>query len=243
MYTKHLRQHVKGLLFCHYRLITVLNCAHRWYDYHVLNAQFPFMVFVCFGNWIISRWLQSYLHLSWAYISLLLSDRWSQNQRFWQRARLWPAGTGSTRADHYSTTNHERTHYEALKKENPQLKSEVARLRQEIRDKDGTITSLQKSLADALKQGRGHEFLSDKFLKVSNDHTSLCIYSKRNEFCSATRKEYETLDQGKLYIRMHRPLQCSINMLSWAAVQTSRLKDDDFRTYWGWLLFNKRCFI
>jgi hypothetical protein len=62
----------------------------------------------------------------------------------------------------------ERAHFERAKKENEKMKAELLRLRQELQEKDGTITSLQRSVADALKQGRVPDFLTEKAIKVKN---------------------------------------------------------------------------
>jgi hypothetical protein len=62
----------------------------------------------------------------------------------------------------------QRAHYERAKKENERMKAELLRLRQELREKDGTITSLQRSVADALKQGRVPDFLTEKAIKVKS---------------------------------------------------------------------------
>jgi hypothetical protein len=48
------------------------------------------------------------------------------------------------------------------------MRAELLRIRQELWEKDATITSLQRSVAEAVKPGRVPDFLSEKAIKVKS---------------------------------------------------------------------------
>jgi hypothetical protein len=52
------------------------------------------------------------------------------------------AGLAAQAAGQQILNNPERAHYEKAKRENERMKAELVRLRQELREKDLTITSL-----------------------------------------------------------------------------------------------------